>query len=197
MESVKSFVFFVFCVIVLLPFIVLIPLALYGVILFFYESTKCSNCAKAIRGEAIRCPRCGSPLTAEVPEEKINAELYARVSAFVADQRGESEEKLTPDTRLQDDLGVDGDDGFELIEAFCEEFEIQNTSEINLTKYFAPEGCNPFEIYVWLYYEIPVDLYYWVVGREKPREEPNSDIPLTLRNLVKSAEAKQWIPPET
>ena len=35
-----------------------------------------------------------------------------------------SEEELTPDTHLVDDLGIAGDDGYELLEAFCETFEI-------------------------------------------------------------------------
>ena len=120
----------------------------------------------------------------------MNDELYGRVKAFVAKETRVSPKKftkLTPDIQLED-LGVYGDDGVDLIAAFCEEFSIQNTSEIDLTKHFAPEGCNPFVIFV--------DLYYLVFDREKLREETNGYIPITLRDLVRSAEAKRWIPPQ-
>ena len=149
---------------------------------------KCSNCAKRIGEETIRCPRCGSLLREEQPQEELNPELYARIKTLVVEQTGlGSEEELTPETHLADDLGIAGDDGYELLEAFCEEFEIQNMEEIEPAEYFGIEGGpNPFEIYLFLY-----DL---VFDREKQRY---SFSPLYLRDLVKSAEAKRWLPPET
>ena len=122
----------------------------------------------------------------EEPQEELNAELYARVKALVVEQTGALEKKINPDARLEDDLGITGDDGYELLEAFCEEFEIQNMCEIDPYEYFVPEGCNPFEVYV--------ELYHLIFDREKLDD---SRTPLTLRDLVKSAEAKRWIPPET
>ena len=119
----------------------------------------------------------------------MNDELYERVKTFVAEKTRVSSKKLakfTPDTQLSNDLGIDGEDGVELIAAFCEEFNIQNASEIDLTRHFVPEGCNSFGIFVFL--------YYLMFDREKLREGPNGDIPITLRDLVKSAEAKRWIP---
>lgn len=121
-------------------------------------------------------------------------EIFARVKAFVAKQVCVSAEKLNPDTLLADDLGIAGDDGYELLEAFCEEFEIQNMSEIDHTEYFGTEGC---DLLIIPYYLV-LDLYYLVFDREKLREElGHSGMPLTLRDLVKSAEAKRWIPPGT
>ena len=99
----------------------------------------------------------------------------------------ESEEKLKLSTLLADDLGIAGDDGYELLEAFCEEFEIQNICEVDASEYFGTEGFNPFEIYV--------ILYYLIFDREK-FDNYGTDTSLTLRDLVKSAEAKKWIPPE-
>ena len=84
-------------------------------------------------------------------QQEMNFELYARVKILIAEQTWVSEE-LTPDTHLADDLGIVGDDGYELLEAFCEEFEIQNTCEIDPYEYFGPEGWNPLYIYVLLYY---------------------------------------------
>ena len=123
----------------------------YSVIRWLFPSMKCPNCAKAIRTKAIRCPRCGSSLTEEEPQEAMNAELYARVKALVVEQTRASAEKINPDTLLADDLGIAGDDGCELLEAFCEEFEIQNIFEIDPFEYCGPE-CNPFDIFVFYYY---------------------------------------------
>ena len=117
----------------------------------------------------------------------MNDEIYERVKAFVAKRARASEKKINPDTRLED-LGIGGDDGVELLEAFCEACEIQNMNEIDPNEYFAPEGCSYFGIFVFFY-----DL---VFDREKLREETNGYIPITLRDLVKSAEAKRWIPSE-
>ena len=58
--------------------------------------------------------------------------------------------------------------------------------EIDHTKYFGQDGYNPFEIYV--------VRYHLIFDRE---DLDNSRTPLTLRDLVKSAEAKRWMHPET
>lgn len=183
-------------VMVLFLFISLIVAVFSAIIISIYEffsklfsAPKCPNYAKAIEKKAIRCPYCKSALTEEKPREEMDPELYARVKTFVVEQWLTSEEKLNPDTLLFD-LGIAGDDGYELLEAFCEKFEIQNTSEINPYAYFGGEGCNLFQGYV--------DLYYLLFDREKLKEVEEADCftPLYLRDLVKSAEAKRWIPPE-
>ena len=123
----------------------------------------------------------------EQPQEEMNAELYARVKTLVAELRYISEEELTPETHLAGDLGIAGDDGYELLEAFCEEFEITNLTEIEPYEYFGPEAWNPFQVYL--------DLYYLLFDRKKLKDS-YSFTPLYLRDLVKSAEAKRWIPSE-
>ena len=195
MESVISVVTYVFYAVLLFFCISFAASTVLYVIIFlcwfFYHlflAPKCSNCAKRITEETLRCPRCGSLLKEAQPQEELNPELYARIKTLVVEQTGlASEEELTPETHLADDLGIAGDDGYELLEAFCEAFEIQNMSEIEPSEYFGTEGGpNPFEIYVFLY-----DL---VFDREK---QHYSCSPLYLRDLVKSAEAERWIPPET
>ena len=191
MESVKSFILDVFSVVIIFFFFSCIASAVLYVIMFLcwlFLRPKCSNCAKRIGQETIRCPRCGSLLKDEQSQEELNLELYARIKTLVVEQTGlASEEELTPETHLADDLGIAGDDGYELLEAFCEAFEIQNMEEIEPSEYFGTEGGpNPFEIYVFL--------YYLVFSREK---QHYSCSPLYLRDLVKSAEAGRWIPPET
>ena len=198
MEFVKSFIQVAFGVLlifggvtfILNVLVVAISAVLYAVPRLFYalfSVTECPHCMKAIRKKAIRCPRCGSSLIQEEPQEELNPELYARVKTFVAEFWSTPEEKLKPETLLADDLGIAGDDGYELLEAFCEKFEIQNMCEIDSSEYFGTEGCNPFEIYVML--------YYWMFDKEK-FDNYGSDTSLTLHDLVKSAEAKKWMHPE-
>ena len=196
MEFVKSFILFPTIALVLILGITLIVNVFYMVIEGFYElfsRPKCPNCAGAIGKRTIRCLYCGSALGEKRPQKEIenmDPELYARVKAFVAEETRVSPKKLTkltPDTDLFEGLGIGGDDGYELLEAFCEEFEIKNMCEINPYEYFGPEGCNPFYIYVLL--------YYLVFDREKLSDSGQTS--LTMRDLVKSAEAKRWIPPET
>ena len=59
--------------------------------------------------------------------------------------------------------------------------------EVVPSEYFGTEGFNPFEIYV--------VFYYWIFDRKK-FENYGVDTSLTLRDLVKSAEAKRWMHPE-
>ena len=196
MESLGSFIFIIFgvgllfcCITFILNVLCMVISVLYLVIRFsfeFFSRPKCPNCAKVIRRRAMRCPHCEHSLTREKPQQEMNPELYARVKVLIAEQIWGSEE-LTPDTHLVDDLGIVGDAGYELLEAFCEEFEIENMSEIDPYEYFGPEGGNPFYIYVLL--------YYLAFNREKLKD-PYSLTPLYLSDLVKSAEAKRWIPPK-
>ena len=198
MEFIKSFLLVVFGVLLLFfgvtfifwVLLVVISAVLYVATRLFYalfSLMECPHCAKAIRKKALRCPRCGSSLIEEELQEELNPELYARVKVFVAEFWSTSAEKLNPNTLLADDLGIAGDDGYELLEAFCGEFEIQNICEIDASEYFGTEGCNPFEIYVML--------YYWIFDKEK-FDNYGTDTSLTLRDLVKSAEAKRWMHPE-
>ena len=188
---------FVFISVIVTVFSAII-ISIYEFFSKLFSAPKCPNCAKAIEKKATRCPHCESSLTEEKPEKEtekkpqkeMDPELYAHVRTFVAEQWLTSAEKLNPDTLLFD-LGIAGDDGYELLEAFCEKFEIQNTSEINPYEYFGGEGCcDLFQGYV--------DLYYLLFDREKLKEAEEGDCftPLYLRDLVKSAEAKRWIPPE-
>ena len=186
MESLKYFILSLFILVVLFGGIAYILCVLYLVI-GILSRPKCPNCAKAIGKQTIRCPHCRSALGEKQFQEEINPELYTRVKALIAEQTWVSEEELTPDTHLADDLGIAGDDGYELLVAFCEEFGIQNTSEIEPYEYFGPEAWDPFYVYVLL--------YHWVFDREKLNEPYHSLTPLYLRDLVKSAEAKRWILP--
>ncbi|MBI1926411.1 DUF1493 family protein [Candidatus Poribacteria bacterium] len=115
----------------------------------------------------------------------MNDTILARVKAFVAEHHRIAEKKFNPDTRLLEDLGIDGDDGVELIEAFCEEFEI-DPSTIHISEYFGPEGCDLIGSLFGFLYDLLFD-------KEKLR---STSTPITLHDLAESAQAKRWIPPQ-
>lgn len=191
MESVKAVILWLFIAGVLFCSITSIVNFLYlviGILYDLFSLPKCPNCTKRVGKQTIRCPHCRSAIAEKQPQEEIDPELYTRVKVLIAEQTWVSEEELTPDTHLAEDLGIAGDDGYELLEAFCETFEIENMSEIEPYDYFGPEATNPFYVYVLL--------YYWVFNREKLNEPNYSLTPLYLRDLVKSAETKRWILPE-
>jgi acyl carrier protein len=103
-------------------------------------------------------------------------DVYLRVRDFVAEYLGERKEKLSPDSRLLQDLGVDGVDAGELLEAFTETFSVDMT-HFPFAKHFGPEaGFDPF------YY-----LYTLLFKRQKWRP-----IPITLRDLADAVRNKRW-----
>lgn len=65
--------------------------------------------------------------------------LEEKIIEFVAEQTGVSKSKITLDTCLLDDLGIDGDDGIDFFDAFSSEFKV-DLSELNLARHFGPEG---------------------------------------------------------
>ena len=97
---------------------------------------------------------------------------------MVAERMGVKEERLGPDTRLAEDVGMDGDDAGEFLDAFRDEFGV-DMAGFDFDLYFGGEGFFP-----------PLYLYWLLFDRRKLRS-----IPVTLADLAASAEAKKWIPP--
>ena len=101
-----------------------------------------------------------------------------RLLDFVATELNVERSRLRPTTRLQRDLGVDGDDGYDLLVAFSKVFSVDLTG-IDLGRYFGPEaGPNPL---VWL---------RWLVTLSWPKS-----VPITLQDLQASVNAGHWVPP--
>jgi hypothetical protein len=65
--------------------------------------------------------------------------LAARVLAFTARELGLSPEKIHPASRLLEDLGLDGDDAAEFMEAFAREFAVV-LKNFPYSRYVGPEG---------------------------------------------------------
>lgn len=106
-------------------------------------------------------------------------ELQADVIAWLRSElRMPQSRALSPHTSVNIDLGVDGDDGVELVAAFCERYNVA-PSAIPLDRYFGPEaGANPISLLLWLARVL--------VGKNPSRLEP-----LRISHLVGlAAEAK-------
>jgi len=102
------------------------------------------------------------------------------VVKFVADFTGAEVSQIDLNTKVNDDLGVDGDDGIEFLEEFSQRFDV-NLTGIN-KKYFGPEGFNPLTIIFTLIKEF-VDGF---TGK------PDTYSPLSVQHLVESAEKGKW-----
>ena len=124
---------------------------------------------KARSGEA--CRWCGLKTGCDP-----GSEMAERVKAFVAVHTLHPRRRITLDTRLGEDIGVDGDDAVELFRDFGVHFEV-DLSDIEWNRHFSSEGCNPIAA-----------LWYWTVGR---RRHPM--VPVTIGDLVAAAEAGRWV----
>lgn len=73
----------------------------------------------------------------------MNTDLTEQVIQFVAAETGVIASRITMDSRICEDLGVDRDDAIELLESFAVKFSV-DFSELEYSRHFGPEaGCNP------------------------------------------------------
>ena len=100
-----------------------------------------------------------------------NSDLDNKVIKFVSSETRINEAKLKLESSLFHDLGVDGEDALELIEAFSKEFNVDVT-EFPLSDYFGNEGTmSPFGLIKGL-----------ITGRTKDSKKR-----LTICDLIESA----------
>ncbi len=110
-------------------------------------------------------------------------DMFKRVESFVLKFRPGSKGPLSADTRLLDDLGMDGDDAVEFMEAFSKEFDV-DMSEFEFDKHFGPEGFGPVDLFY---------ILFSLVGRIFRKDfDLLGHISITLRDLVSAAKAKKW-----
>jgi acyl carrier protein len=106
-------------------------------------------------------------------------DMFKRVESFVLKFWPPRKGPLSADTKLLQDLGMDGTDAVEFMEAFSEEFNV-DMSEFEFDRHFGPEGGFG-----------PVRLVYYLYCRLFGREFSGL-IPITLRDLVSAAKVKKW-----
>jgi hypothetical protein len=95
----------------------------------------------------------------------IQADLATRVRQLVAAERGMVLEDIAIDSRLLEDLGMEGDDAVKFFRRFAREFGV-DLAGMRWRRHFSAEG-----FFSW-----------WI-----------PDIPVTVRDLVNAASAKRWL----
>lgn len=70
-------------------------------------------------------------------------QLEQRLIAWIADYLGVAPGKVSVSTRVNLDLGVDGGDAVDLMQAFGKHFHV-DVSKFPYDAYFGPEASNPF-----------------------------------------------------
>ena len=87
----------------------------------------------------------------------MNQKLERQIIIFLSKELSLDPGNLSPQKKIRQDLGVDGGDALELLEAFSTEFGVEfDTFRIN--DYFGPEaGINPV-----------LSAVLWVFGNSKP-----------------------------
>jgi hypothetical protein len=113
----------------------------------------------------------------------LSFDIESQVKTFVARETALDRQRLSLETTLFGDLGTDGDDGWELIDAFGKEFDV-DLRGFDPSKHFGPEcGPNPFTLFYWFIQVV-------LLGRES--HEIWGLTPITIRDLVDAAESQRW-----
>jgi acyl carrier protein len=111
-----------------------------------------------------------------------SVEISKKVIQFVAIQRSQKPEKLSLESRLNFELGIDGDDAVELFEEFSKQFNV-DLSSFQYDKYFGPEGGGDiFSLIFWIIFWV----YCKVFG--KIYNSPYLVDPITIQDLVNAVE---------
>ncbi len=109
---------------------------------------------------------------------RVSIELSQLLVAFLCEQLNVPPLRLTATTRLLQDLGVDGDDGVELIHEFSLRFGV-DLAKFDPSLHFGPEaGASPL-IWIW-----------WIVSGRWPK-----CVPITLADLELSLRHRRWVSP--
>lgn len=115
-----------------------------------------------------------------------SASLEEEVIVFVAEFTRYPAAKITPRTTLFGDIGIDGDDGDEILAAFMERFQVDMSACRPV--HFGIEGFVPWALLHWIYQA-------WLARTEK-NSTPESRaglIPITVQDMIESARARRWV----
>lgn len=103
----------------------------------------------------------------------VTPDFRETVLQIVAEQSGVKREKLDDDTRIGEDLHLDGDDVVELVEKVATTFRVDMTN-YRWYHHHGPEGCNPL----------------WLIVR--PWWIRKTHIPLRVADLIEAARTGVW-----
>ena len=127
-----------------------------------------------------------------------DAELLGRIAELLCECQGFPRERLTPETTLQGDAGMDGDDAREFLAAFASTFDV-SLDGLRFADYFEEEGtpvaaglllmAAVISTVLWLWC-LPGWLaaaWWWQRRCARQRRE------LTVAGLLRSARAGHWV----
>ena len=104
----------------------------------------------------------------------IDKQIYDRVVELVDDGTGLKKKQIKPETRLFHDARIDGTDGYNLLIAVCDEFNVDPKSVI-FDRHFGQEGWDPVEMLQCLF-----------------EPERRKKVPITVLDLYQAAKAKKF-----
>ena len=71
----------------------------------------------------------------------MNEEIFEKIKAFTLDKWFQTDTPWTRETRIEEDLGINGGDGVDFILAYGKHFKV-DISNFMAADYFEPEGMN-------------------------------------------------------
>lgn len=101
-------------------------------------------------------------------------EIVDQVLAFTAAETGVDLQKLTLNTTLARDLGLDGDDADEFLTNFAKQFQV-DLSGFTFNLHFGPEAVSSLDIFL-----------------QSSSNQKSTLIPITLSDLIDSVAAGYW-----
>ncbi len=113
--------------------------------------------------------------------------LEESVIDFVAEFTGIKHQQLMPASTLFGDLGVDGADGCELIEAFGQKFQV-DLSSFRSDRHFGPEGLRINAPLLWLW-----RLMKWPFRKCQTPEQCAGLLEIQISDLITAAKEKRWM----
>ncbi len=108
-------------------------------------------------------------------------QLSDEVLAFVSAAAGVSDSKISLETTLLGDLGIDGDDGVELMAEYARLFNV-NLENYRHELHFGPEGFSPLFFVSWIGF----------MFRKGTAEQRAGLEPISISDLVRSASQGTW-----
>ena len=132
----------------------------------------------------------------------MDSALLERLKALISERQGVPEYEIWPSSRLAEDLGMAGADGWEFVESFADAFDVDIT-RFQSDPHFGPEAGSPLvgiilgavvvagSISLWTLPVSAIGLvagYHWL-SRRSARSGPYT---LTVADLMEYAEAGEW-----
>ena len=111
---------------------------------------------------------------------KNNQITFNKLADFIIQEYWGNKAKITPETKLEKDLGITGDDGIEFLEKFLAHFKIDYDENREWQLHFDDEGFGLINF---------VAIYNWIIGKKDHRIYYD----LTIEHLVKVIELGYWV----